>query len=89
MHPLTVRIRENFNEMVQIMDTRDITTPNMYISQEIYETCIELGLTPEDASYMVDLYNQDLLFWGTGYYAEMRGIRWEIWKRLEQRFEVK
>ena len=73
----------------QIIDTENLTTPCGYISQEVYEASRELGLSEEDAAYMVHLYNVDLLFWGTGYFAEMRNISWEAWRTLRDRFEVK
>ncbi|HPS39185.1 MAG TPA: hypothetical protein PL124_07205 [Candidatus Cloacimonadota bacterium] len=73
----------------QVIETKDITTPCGYISQEIYEASRELGLSEIDATYMVELYNVDLLFWGTGYYAELWGIPWEVWKTLRERFEVR
>lgn len=86
--PLHVVIRKHsLAGAIQVIDTSDITKPNGYISQEIYEVARELGLDEGDASYMVELYNQDLLFWGTGYYAELRGIPWEVWKELRNRFE--
>lgn len=72
----------------QIIDMGNVTRPIGYISQDIYETCRDLGLDYEDAEYVVGLYNENLLFWHTGYYAEMRGIPWEIWKELRVRFEV-
>ena len=70
------------------IETKDITVPSGYISQEIYEEARLLGLSEDDAAYMVELYNEDLLFWGTGYYAEMRNVSWEVWKALRDKFEV-
>lgn len=73
----------------QIIETKNLTTPCGYISQEIYEASRELGLSEDDAAYMVHLYNTDLLFWRTGYYAEMRNISRKAWRTLRERFEVR
>ena len=75
-------------DQVQVRFKSEVVHPNGYISQDIYECARSLGLDEEDATYVVTLYNDDLLFWGTGYYAEMRRIPWETWTNLRAQFEV-